>query len=145
MARATPTYINTIKSNMVVCDVAGTPTGGDFEAGAYIKMDQFYSGIFNDDINNILFNTDGTSKILAFDTLANITGYQLIVSEDKQSIYFYEAPLDVNSKCFEQALKQAQLIEVLQTTEDTGVENVYTTEDTGVELAYCYKDFVEVE
>jgi hypothetical protein len=145
MARATPQYTKRAKYNLIVCDSGGTPTGGAWESGAYFKIDQFYSEVFISDVSNIFYNPDGTQKVIAYDTLANITNYQLIVSEDKQSIYFYGTPLDIESKCFENALKQAKLIEQLQSTEEGGVENVYTTESTGIELAYCYKDFVEVK
>ena len=118
------------------------PTSGSFESGNSIVIADDY---FINDPEYLLYNSDGSKKVIPFDDLANITNNQLIVSEDKQSIYFYDEPLDVDSECFEKALKQAKLIEPLQTTEDSGIENTYTTESTGIELAYCYKDFVEVE
>jgi hypothetical protein len=134
-----------ILSDVVIYEGASIPVGqpsGLFESNNSIVIADDY---FINDPENLLYNADGSKKVIPYDDLANITNNQLIVSEDKQSIYFYDEPLDVDSKCFEKALKQAKLIEPLQTTESGGVENAYTTESTGIELAYCYKDFVEVE
>ncbi len=96
-------YIKRIRFNAVVCDVSGTPTGLPFASGGYIKVDQFYSEQFIADTTNILYETNGDSKIIEYDTLDEITNNQLFVSADKQNIQFYNVPLPPSSDCYNKA------------------------------------------
>ena len=108
MPRAIPTYIKRIKYNFIVTDISGTPTGGVFEAGAYIKVDQFYAELFKADITNILHEINGDRKILAYDDMDIDTpaiNPQLLTSQDKQKISFYKEPLVEGTDCYIKAKK----------------------------------------
>jgi len=113
--------------DFVVCDIAGTPTGGSFVSGTYIKISQFFQDVFDADITNILYETNQDIKILAFDTLDNITNQQLWVTIDKQTIGFTAESIVRNSSCDSRFRKYFELNEYyyVQTSEDSGEYELY--------------------
>ena len=101
--KAIAQYIKRAKYNLVVCDISGTPTGGAWKSGAYIKPDQFYSELFIADTNNFWYDISGNSNIIAFNTFPNIAYQQIYLSQDKQTILTFKEP--ISGKCEEKALK----------------------------------------
>ena len=132
--------IGSIKQNFVVCDVSGTPISAEFQSGNYIKIaDDYFTESF--DLNNILYDSSGNAKIIAYDDLANITNNQLFVSLDKQKIMFYETPL--TGDCLYRACKALKLNEpyMVQTAEGSGEYEPYITADG---MLYVLKEGVTV-
>ncbi|MCP4321908.1 MAG: hypothetical protein GY787_08675, partial [Alteromonadales bacterium] len=62
--RVAPEYSGRVRYNRVVCDVSGTPTGGEITPTGYIKLADKYNGITKYDTNRIQTETDGTGKVL---------------------------------------------------------------------------------
>ncbi len=117
------------------------PTG--FESGNSITPDQVYDGEKQYDTNNILYTGD-VPNVLTFDDLANITGLQLFVSEDKQKLLFFEEPLTEGSECLYKALKAINGNEgyYVQTTESSGEYESYNVAEGPY---YVVKDWVVIE
>jgi len=145
----TAQYSKRIKYDRVVCDIAGTPTGGAWESGAYIRWADLYNGIFITDLNDI--TTDhlaGTNKILAHDDMANITLQQQWVSEDKQQILWTSEPIERHSECDSKFRKFLSMNEqfYVQTFEGSGIYEPYLVDDgTGTFVPFMVlKDWVEV-
>ena len=102
-----------IQMEMVVCDIAGTPTGLPFESGGYIRSKEIYGKRNLADVNEILRNVDGTPKLIPYDDMANITYQQMFVSEDKQKILFFAEPIIRHSDCDSKARKFVKINEQL--------------------------------
>jgi|LGVF01.2.fsa_nt_gb hypothetical protein len=117
--------------DFVVCDVAGTPTGGDFEAGTYIKISAFFQDVYDADTTNILYEANEDIKILAFDTLDNITNQQLWVTINKQTIGFTSEAIVRNSGCDSRFREYFELNEfyLVQTSEGSGEYELYLVDD----------------
>lgn len=130
--------------NFVVCDIAGTPTGGNFVSGSYIKIGQFHQELYDSDISNILYEANQTVKILAFDNMVNIDSMQMFVSEDKQKITFYETPLVEGSNCLFKAMSFLDMNEVyqVQTTDTSGVFENYAVAEGDY---YVRKEWVTMQ
>lgn len=128
--------------NMVVTDIAGTPTGGNFESGAYIKMSAVYAEVVTADTQNILY-TAGVANIIAFDDLANITGQQFFVSEDKQNLMFYNSILEEGSPCLFSAMNYLNMNEPfqVQTEEGSGLYENFVVEEGDF---YVVKSWVSI-
>jgi len=96
------------------------PTNGVFESGNSIIKTQQYNGEVKYDTNNILYNADGSPKVISFDDLDNIVGNQLYVSEDKQTILFFEEPL--TGECDHKARRYVDINEqfMVETSEGSG-------------------------
>lgn len=121
---------------MVVTDAGGTPTGGSFISGSYIKIAAVYPEIVSADTQEILY-TAGVPNILAYDTMANITGQQLFVSQDKQQIMFYNTILEEGSTCLFKAMDFLDMNETfqVQTEEGSGIFENFIVEEGGFYVA----------
>lgn len=93
MARATPQYKNRAKYNIVVTNAGGTPIEQPLGPGGFFKIDQFYAEVFNADTTNILYNNDGTSKVLNYDTIATIINNQFFFNKQRAIIAFFRTAL----------------------------------------------------
>lgn len=127
---------------MVVTDVAGTPTGANFISGSYIKINGVYPEVVTADTQEILY-TAGVPNIIAYDDLANITGQQLFVSEDKQKIMFYNVILEEGSDCLFKAMSFLMMNEAfqVQTEEGSGIFENYNVNEGAY---YVTKEWVVI-
>jgi len=106
--KAIPQYKKRIKYNRIVCDAGGTPTGGAFVAGSYVKFDQVYNEVVIADTTNIAYDALSVAKNVAYDDMAIDTpdpNPQQLTSQDKQKISFYKEPLIEGTGCYIKAKK----------------------------------------
>ncbi len=96
--RVAPEYSGRVRYNRVVCDVSGTPTGGEITPTGYIKLADNYTGITKYDTNRIQTETDGTGKVLPIADMLHVTNNQQFASEDKKDIGFYDKALTGDCK-----------------------------------------------
>lgn len=120
---------------------------GTWESGAE-GFYPFYSEMFISDINNIIYEPNGNSKILTYDDMVNINLQQQFVSEDKQQILWYAEPIVRHSECDTKTRKFLDMNEqfFVQTTEGSGEYEPYLVDDgTGKFVPFnVLKNWVEV-
>lgn len=111
--RITPEFNGAIKKPLIVCDVSGVPTGGQWESGAYAKFDQEYDGV-----PNVLPFKNVTMQVVPYDSLANITDDQLFVTIDKQELGLFETA--ISGDCYGKALDYFKLGSAEHATDSEG-------------------------
>ncbi len=96
--RVAPEHSGRVRYNRVVCDVSGTPTGGEITPTGYIKLADKYNGITKYDTNRIQTELDGTGKVLPIADMLHITNNQMFATEDKKDIGFFDKELTGDCK-----------------------------------------------
>ena len=123
--------VGAIKMDMVVCDVNGVATGGEFISGAYIRKKDKYNGERKHDLDYLLYDeVTGEPLVIPYDDLVANTNNQLFVNAADKKVAFTKEPL--SGECLDKMDKYMGFNSPL--TVDTGIlsvaeGNVYVEEE----------------